>query len=170
MDLYTAQQLKIDQRAAEVIDEYPLLWFNMIEGGLVMQLHIGSYRNHNHEIFLKFGPDRGADISITSEFTRNLKPLLACLNTIPRLALILFDLDESTCARELAPLAGHYSALKLDPPDGFTIYLRGFNDTSNMSWKQLVSTIQSVSMTTPGLSLTSQPGMMSGAGSSVTGL
>jgi glucuronate isomerase len=33
----------------------------------------------------------------------------------PRLTLILFTLDESTYARELAPLAGHYPALRLGP-------------------------------------------------------
>ena len=33
----------------------------------------------------------------------------------PRLSVIVFTLDESTYARELAPLAGHYPALKLGP-------------------------------------------------------
>jgi glucuronate isomerase len=33
-----------------------------------------------------------------------------------RLTLVVFTLDESTYARELAPLAGHYPALKLGPP------------------------------------------------------
>ena len=31
-------------------------------------------------------------------------------------ALIVFTLDEATYSRELAPLAGHYPALKLGPP------------------------------------------------------
>src|SRR5438445_9584344 len=34
----------------------------------------------------------------------------------PGFSLILFTLDESTYARELAPLAGHYPALRLGPP------------------------------------------------------
>jgi len=34
----------------------------------------------------------------------------------PRLTLVLFNLDETTYSRELAPLAGHYPALKLGPP------------------------------------------------------
>ena len=46
------------------------------EDGLVMQLHVGSYRNHNPIIMDHFGKDMGADIPITTEFTRNLKPLL----------------------------------------------------------------------------------------------
>src|SRR5438309_468523 len=33
----------------------------------------------------------------------------------PRLSIILFTLDESAYARELAPLAGHYPCLKLGP-------------------------------------------------------
>jgi len=95
------------------------------EDGLVMQLHIGSYRDHNPEIFHLFGPDMGADIPVTSEFTRNLKPLLDRFGTDSRLTLILFNLDESTYARELAPLAGHYPAIKIGPPWWFYDSLAG---------------------------------------------
>jgi len=87
-----------------------------IEDGLVMQLHPGSLRNHNCSIFEKFGPDKGADIPIQTEYTRNLLPLLNKYGNDPRLTLILFALDETTYARELAPLAGHYPALRLGPP------------------------------------------------------
>ena len=44
---------------------------------------------------------------------------------IPRLGLILFTLDESPYAREMAPLAGHYPALKLGPPWWFHDSLNG---------------------------------------------
>ena len=47
---------------------------------------------------------------------RNLKPLLDRFGSDPRLTLILFTVDESTYSRELAPLAGHYPALRLGPP------------------------------------------------------
>jgi len=47
-----------------------------IEDGLVMQLHPGSLRNHNNIVFQKFGLDKGADIPIQTEYTRNLLPLL----------------------------------------------------------------------------------------------
>jgi glucuronate isomerase len=87
-----------------------------VEDGLVMQLHVGSYRNHNPDIFQRFGRDMGADIPTAAEFTRNLKPLLDAFGNNPRLTLILFNLDESTYSRELAPLAGHYPALRLGPP------------------------------------------------------
>jgi glucuronate isomerase len=95
------------------------------EDSLVMQLHVGAFRDHNPDIAQRFGPDKGADIPISSEFTRNLKPLLDRFGTDPRLTLILFNLDETTYARELAPLAGHYPALKLGPPWWFYDSLNG---------------------------------------------
>jgi glucuronate isomerase len=95
------------------------------EDGLVMQLHIGSLRNHNPAVFQRFGKDMGADIPIPSEFTQNLKPLLDRFGNDPRLTLILFTLDEATYTRELAPLAGHYPALKLGPPWWFHDSLNG---------------------------------------------
>jgi glucuronate isomerase len=96
-----------------------------IEDGLVMQVHVGSFRNHNPLIFARFGTDMGADIPVASEFTRSLRPLLAKYGNDTRLTLILFNLDESTYSRELAPLAGHYPALKLGPPWWFFDSLNG---------------------------------------------
>jgi glucuronate isomerase len=95
------------------------------EDGLVMQLHIGSLRDHNPTIFAHFGRDMGADIPTASEFTRNLKPLLDLFGCDPRLTLVLFNLDETTYSRELAPLAGHYPALRLGPPWWFFDSLLG---------------------------------------------
>jgi glucuronate isomerase len=96
-----------------------------IEDGLVMQFHVGSVRNHNQPLFDRFGPDRGCDIPERSEFTHNLRPLLNKYGNDPRLTLIVFTLDESTYARELAPLAGHYPAMKLGPPWWFHDSLNG---------------------------------------------
>lgn len=96
-----------------------------IDDGLVMQLHVGSYRNHNRRIFERFGADKGADIPIPVEFTRNISPLLNKYGNDSRLKLILFNLDESTYSRELAPLAGHYPAVKLGPPWWFFDSLNG---------------------------------------------
>jgi glucuronate isomerase len=87
-----------------------------VEDGLVMQIHPGSLRNHNQRVFDRFGPDRGGDIPIRTEYTRNLLPLLNRFGNDARLTLVVFTLDESTYACELAPLAGHYPALKLGPP------------------------------------------------------
>lgn len=86
------------------------------EDGLVMQLHVGSLRNHNAAVYGRFGPDMGADIPVAAEFTRNLRPLLERFGNDPRLTLVLFTVDETAYSRELAPLAGHYPALRLGPP------------------------------------------------------
>ncbi len=96
-----------------------------IEDGLVMQLHVGSYRNHNDLVFQRFGLDKGCDIPIQGEFTRSLRPLLNKYGNDLRLTLILFTLDETTYSRELAPLAGHYPAVKLGPPWWFHDSLNG---------------------------------------------
>jgi glucuronate isomerase len=86
------------------------------EDGLVMQLHVGSFRNHNPQILEGFGRDMGADIPTRTEFTKSLKPLLDLYGNQPDLTLVLFNLDETTYSRELAPLAGHYPILRLGPP------------------------------------------------------
>jgi glucuronate isomerase len=87
-----------------------------VEDGMTMQLHVGVYRNHNAQLFEKFGADKGADIPIKTEFVHNLRPLLTEYGNDRRLTLILFGMDESVYSSELAPLAGHYPALKLGPP------------------------------------------------------
>ncbi len=87
-----------------------------VEDGLVMQLHVGSLRDHNQAVFARFGLDKGADIPVATEWTRNLRPLLNAYGTDVRFRLILFTLDESSYSRELAPLAGHYPAVLLGPP------------------------------------------------------
>ncbi|MGH7709681.1 MAG: glucuronate isomerase [Gemmatimonadaceae bacterium] len=86
-----------------------------VEDGLVMQLHAGAFRDHNRSLFDAYGANIGADIPVATEFTRNLRALLNAYGNDPRLRLILFTLDESTYSRELAPLAGHYPALRLGP-------------------------------------------------------
>jgi glucuronate isomerase len=86
------------------------------DDGLVMQLHIGSLRNHHRAVYERFGLDVGADIPIASEWTRGLQPLLNRFGAHPNFRLLLFTLDESSYGRELAPLAGHYPALRLGPP------------------------------------------------------
>ncbi|MBB3235841.1 glucuronate isomerase [Phyllobacterium endophyticum] len=86
-----------------------------VDDGLVMQIHPGSYRNHNPSLFRAFGTDKGADIPRSTSYVEELKPLLDALGNDPRLTLILFTLDETSYSRELAPLAGHYPALRLGP-------------------------------------------------------
>jgi glucuronate isomerase len=86
-----------------------------VEDGMVMQIHPGSFRNHNRWLHQHYGRDKGADIPQRTAYVRALKPLLDRFGNEPRLSIILFTLDESTYARELAPLAGHYPCLKLGP-------------------------------------------------------
>ncbi|HEY5212723.1 MAG TPA: glucuronate isomerase [Acidobacteriaceae bacterium] len=87
-----------------------------IEDGLVMQIHPGSVRNHNHAIFERYGRDTGADIPRATNYVDALRPLLDQFGNETGLTIILFTLDESTYSRELAPLAGHYPCLRLGPP------------------------------------------------------
>jgi glucuronate isomerase len=107
------------------------------EDGLVLQLHPGSDRNHNQAVFERFGADKGCDIPVATEYTRNLKQLLNAHGNDPRFRMILFTLDETTYSRELAPLAGHYPALRLGPPwwfhdsvEGMTRYRQQVTETA----------------------------------------
>jgi glucuronate isomerase len=86
------------------------------DDGLVMQIHPGSFRNHNPTLFRRFGTDIGADIPVGMDYVRALKPLLDAVGNEPDVTVILFTLDETVFSRELAPLAGHYPTLKLGPP------------------------------------------------------
>ncbi|MFC1537900.1 glucuronate isomerase [Candidatus Latescibacterota bacterium] len=110
-----------------------------IEDGLVMQIHPGSIRNHNKDIFGKFGPDMGCDIPGQTEYTKNMFELLNKYGNNPELTLIVFTLDESTYSRELAPLAGHYPAMKLGPSwwfhdsiDGMTRFREQTTETAGI--------------------------------------
>lgn len=86
-----------------------------LEDGLVMQIHPGAFRNHNPALLARFGRDKGADIPVATEYVHALRPLLTRYGNDPALTVIVFTLDETAYARELAPLAGHYPALKLGP-------------------------------------------------------
>ncbi|RKQ96222.1 glucuronate isomerase [Maricaulis maris] len=86
-----------------------------LEDGLVMQIHPGSHRNHNGPLFASHGRDKGADIPTSTEYVEALRPLLNRFGNEPDFGCIVFTLDETSYSRELAPLAGHYPALKLGP-------------------------------------------------------
>ncbi len=93
--------------------------------GMVMQLHAGSLREHNLPVLQRFGPTLGHDIPVAIDYTRNLRNLLTTYGNDPRFRLIVFTLDESTYARELAPLAGHYPAMRLGPAWWFHDSIQG---------------------------------------------
>lgn len=86
-----------------------------LDDGLVMQIHPGAFRNHNPWLFTHYGRDKGADIPTATDYVHALRPLLGRYGNEAALTIILFTLDETSYARELAPLAGHYPALKLGP-------------------------------------------------------
>ena len=108
-----------------------------ITDGLVMQIHPGSYRNHNKALFQHYGRDMGADIPMRTDYVKALKPLLDQYGNDSDLTVILFTLDESAYSRELAPLAGHYPILKLGPswwfhdsPEGMLRQRRAVTETA----------------------------------------
>ncbi len=108
-----------------------------LDDGLVMQIHPGSFRNHNAKLFGEYGRDVGADIPVTVDYVHALKPLLDRFGNEPQLTLIVFTLDETTYSRELAPLAGHYPALRLGPawwfhdsPEGMLRFRQQTTDTA----------------------------------------
>jgi glucuronate isomerase len=110
------------------------------DDGLVMQLHIGSLRDHNATLAARFGRDLGADIPVATDWTRGLRPLLDAYGSDPSFRLILYTLDESTYSRELAPLAGHYPAVRLgcpwwfhDSPAGIDRYLDRVVETAGVA-------------------------------------
>ena len=86
-----------------------------LEDGLVLQIHPGSWRNHSPGMMKRFGRDKGFDIPTRTDYVAALKPLLDAVGLEPKLSVIVFTLDETSYARELAPLAGVYPALKLGP-------------------------------------------------------
>lgn len=111
---------------AQMLTEMALM---SLDDGLVMQIHAGSHRNHNGPLFQTFGRDKGADIPSPTNYVDGLKPLLSKVGNDPDLKVIVFTLDETAYARELAPLAGHYPCLYLGPawwfydaPDGMKRY------------------------------------------------
>lgn len=108
-----------------------------LDDGLVMQIHPGSSRNHNHRLFKYFGRDMGADIPTATNYVKALKPLLDRFGNEAGLTIILFTLDETAYSRELAPLAGHYPCLRLGPawwfydsPEGMRRYRELVTETA----------------------------------------
>ena len=107
------------------------------EDGLVMQLHPGSNRDYSTGTFERFGPDKGYDIPIATEYTRAVRPMLEAFGNDPGFRTILFTLDETVYSRELAPLAGVYPSVRLgapwwflDSPDGMRRFREAASETA----------------------------------------
>lgn len=86
-----------------------------LDDGLVMQIHPGALRNHSAAVLARFGRDKGYDVPRRTDYVAALGPLLDVVGEETGLTIILFTLDETTYARELAPLAGVYPCLRLGP-------------------------------------------------------
>jgi glucuronate isomerase len=104
---------------------------------MVMQIHAGSRRNYAPGVMQAFGRDKGYDIPSPTEWVGNLKPLLDAFGFEPGLSIILYTLDETTYARELAPLVGAFPTLTLgapwwfyDSPEGMRRYRRAVTETA----------------------------------------
>lgn len=108
---FTAQQAELFR--GQMLTEMAKM---SLEDGLTVQIHAGSRRNHNKGVLAQFGRDKGFDIPGRTDYVAALKPLLDAVGMEPDLTVILFTLDETSYARELAPLAGAYPALTLGPP------------------------------------------------------
>ena len=111
-----------------------------LQDGLVMQLHPGSFRNHSADAFARYGRDAGFDIPMRTDYVTALRPLLNAVGLRAELTLIVFTLDESAYARELAPLAGVYPALRLGPawwfhdsPEGMRRYREMTTETAGFA-------------------------------------
>ena len=132
---FTAQDAELFR--AQMLTEMAAM---SLDDGLVMQIHPGAFRNHNAAVFAQYGRDKGADVPSRTEYVRALKPLLDRFGNEAGLSIILFTLDESSYARELAPLAGHYPCLKLGPawwfhdsPEGMRRFRRATTETAGFS-------------------------------------
>lgn len=108
--------------------------------GLVMTVHPGVFRNHDHETFTRFGPDSGHDIPVATEFVHSLRPLLSRFGNTPGFHLVLFSVDETAYSREIAPLAGYYPAVFigapwwfLDAPDAGLRFRAAVTETAGFS-------------------------------------
>ncbi len=120
---------EVDEKDAELFTANMLMEMARMscEDSMTMQLHSGSNRNHNKIIFDKYGYDKGCDIPQQTEYTNNLKELLNTYGNNKNFTLIVFTLDETTYSRELAPLAGHYPAMKLGPAWWFHDSIEGMS-------------------------------------------
>lgn len=120
-----------------------LVWHQIrmaTEDGLTLTLHPAVARNHHQPTFETYGADVGADIPISVEVTRALKPALDSFGTHPALNLVLFTLDETVFSREIAPLAGFYPSVYagvpwwfLDAPDAIKRYRRAVTETAGFT-------------------------------------
>ena len=122
-----------------------------IEDGLVMQIHPGSYRNHNPSVFGSFGLDKGADIPMRTDYVHDLKPLLDRFGNDGRLSIILVYAGRiNIFAGNWRRLPGTIRHSSLVPPGGFTTVRKGCGFTGSTQPKPPAFITQWGLTTTPG--------------------
>nr|BFF24146.1 glucuronate isomerase [Glycomyces mayteni] len=128
-----------------------------VDDGLVMQLHPGADRNHNKWLYEGWGRDVGGDIPSSNDYTIGLKPLLNAFGNHPRFRIVLYTLDETVFSREIAPLAGGYSAVFAGAPGGSSTPRKACAASGRRSTRPPGSTTPPGSSTTPARSAPSRP-------------
>ena len=86
-----------------------------LDDGLVMQIHPGSFRNHNPVDLPRLRARQGRRHPDLDRLRARAEAAARPVRQRARLTVILFTLDETVYSRELAPLAGHYPILRLGP-------------------------------------------------------
>lgn len=126
-----------EQFRAQMLTEMAAL---SADDGMVMQLHAGVLRSLDPSLLADYGPNLGADIPCRADFVNGLRLLLARFGHAEKFRLILFTLDETTYARELAPLAGYWPSVTIGPPwwfhdspNGIRRYLDALHETAGFS-------------------------------------
>ena len=87
-----------------------------LDDGLIMQIHPGSVRNHNREVYEHFGRDAGADIPRAMDYVHALKPLLNRFGNEKTRPSSSSPWMRRPFSRRSWLLAGHYPCLRLGPP------------------------------------------------------
>ena len=130
----TADAAEIELFRAQMLTEMAKM---SVVDGLVMQIHPGAMRSQNEWVKRTFGEAKGDDWPSRTDYVHDLKPLLDRFGNRTDLTIILFTLDETTYSRELAPLAGHWPALRLGPawwfhdsPEGMRRYREQVTETA----------------------------------------
>ncbi|MBI1326343.1 MAG: glucuronate isomerase [Alphaproteobacteria bacterium] len=108
---FTPQEAELFR--AQMLTELALM---SVEDGMTMQLHIGSKRNTDVGMYQTRGPNMGADIPKTMDCVHGLSALLNKCGREKDFRLLVFVLDETLYARELAPMAGYWPCMMIGPP------------------------------------------------------
>ncbi|MFN8449970.1 MAG: glucuronate isomerase [Anaerolineae bacterium] len=118
------------------------------DDGLVMQFHVGSFRNHNPAVYQRFGRDMGADIDHDRVHAKS-QPLLDRFGTRAGLTIVPFNLGRDDLQPRTRAAGGHYPALRLGPPWWFFDSFNGMRRFFDGVVETAESVIPPGSTTTP---------------------